>query len=920
MFNDAAKDLFSAAVPSSILSPANKEDVEIQLPTTSAAAAEEPVAADTVVEAAPKESSPGQSSAQAAATKMDNVAKPPALVIDTANKVTGPTPKNDIRSFFAPFTPGSKQKAKPPAAVNRKKDAESTPAVKEMETPRKKPEPEVKVKAPKKEVDRYAARWTAAAGINSELEKSNERVDKLKNELLQLARPSFQNHKTSSNAPTPYEVVEHDGASSNNSNASENKSSGSQQVSQGGSNESRPKVSDSSKGSKNSEASSSTPVLKLNLTPNRKKKIIPAEANSYDKPTKSNTKKGKSKKKRPAMKTFLGKKSKVIEEEEEYTPNEEEEDERDDIEAEVAAAKDEAERELAEEEEDQIMEERSFPAKETLQSPSSTNHATAPRIQVEEEYSESEMSLAMKSTLSNAEFMSVESSITTDKEAFAYKPGVLKRTASLVKNPALALKIRSRSKQNKRVEEEELLKRMKEGRKAARADNQKREEFNEECNSLVMSESKKVDNLSNNDSTPESEDTDIQPKEMERLQQMLVQDDTIEDTIGVNQEFDRGVSCVGGDDNSMYHDNDVDGGMLMSKGTFDDTYTKQQHAAQQQVRFQTAGTDGGTQTSSPLATYPTVRTVSSGILGVTSMPSREMATQTSDSPEVQPPQVPVPQVQVPQIYHLDQQSLLGDTMLPPPPISSNEAGSFSHVMESMGLFGAKLCMGTSKAMVSCADSCSDNPRHIATQRISSNDSFVVASPRHSVPSTPQAGGQDIFRSGPSVMNNGGSAEKDAEGVLTRALAVALRTTMGERDIPVSEQSQAVNDMATPRNKPIVMQQPKQTTGNTADMMSYAGIESIDGRFVSIQQQQRRQRKKRVPKNIAVKPKHHHTLQQHEEYEEEMPMPLHNMDRLGVIEEVPELQRTRSKEKKTKKGIGGFLKKLSKAKFAVMYEV
>ena len=88
----------------------------------------------------------------------------------------------------------------------------------------------------------------------------------------------------------------------------------------------------------------------------------------------------------------------------------------------------------------------------------------------EEESEDSLLSIGMRSTLSDAEFISVESSITTDQEAFAHKPGIVKRTASFVKNPL-------RRTRSKKREEDELMKRMKHARNLARADNRRREKF-----------------------------------------------------------------------------------------------------------------------------------------------------------------------------------------------------------------------------------------------------------------------------------------------------------------------------------------------------------------------------------------------------------------------------------------------------------
>ena len=102
-----------------------------------------------------------------------------------------------------------------------------------------------------------------------------------------------------------------------------------------------------------------------------------------------------------------------------------------------------------------------------------TTKKKQPNHHVEEE-EESAESISMKSTLSDADFFSVESPITTDSEAFNYKPGVFKRTASLVKNPALTLRHRATTTRDGKADEQ-LMKRMKHGRHVARVDNRKKE-------------------------------------------------------------------------------------------------------------------------------------------------------------------------------------------------------------------------------------------------------------------------------------------------------------------------------------------------------------------------------------------------------------------------------------------------------------
>jgi hypothetical protein len=261
--------------------------------------------------------------------------------------------------------------------------------------------------------------------------------------------------------------------------------------------------------------------------------------------------------------------------------------------------------------------------------------------------------------------------------------------------------------------------------------------------------------------------------------------------------------------------------------------------------------------------------------------------------------------------------------------SSSEVGSFSHMMESMGLFGAQVCLGSSKFMVNCADSCSDNPKgpKKAAERLVSIDSDVVdrLSPRSAEPR------------GCGIMDK--DPEQEAAGIFTRALAIALKghcqsdggggLDESARSVGVmpkqhhhefDEYEEEEDQVSLPQqrnHRHVKKQRHKLDSSNTI----YA--ESIDGRFVPMNEHKR---KKRVPRNIAVKgpkPKkqtHHRSqemLQQHHEEEsEESSAP---QDQGKGYEETIELTRTTSSKGK-KKGIKGFLNKLSKVRLGLLYEV
>ena len=554
----------------------------------------------------------------------------------------------------------------------------------------------------------------------------------------------------------------------------------------------------------------------------------------------------------------------------------------------------------------------------------------------------------MKSTLSDADFFSVESPITTDSEAFNYKPGVFKRTASLVKNPALTLRHRATTTRDGHKADEQLMKRMKHGRHVARVDNRKKERAHRLPPPAKIHKKKQHQKKEKKD-----DDTDIKSEEMDQVQQLLAQDDTIEiekvvvqdDTLeekdnkdvvvvdneiievddGIIEDKAHDVACGA---NSLIEETDV---LLEPTGTFE-AIEFQEH--QYQVRFQASGisVDSSTQrrmnehlNPTPKAPPSVIRTVSS--TGMISMaPSKEMATQTSADQYVD-------HVDVNPVVTLTESNVGSSTRRNVSTANTSEVGSFSHMMESMGLFGAQVCLGSSKFMVNCADSCSDNPKgpKKAAERLVSIDSDVVdrLSPRSAEPR------------GCGIMASNKDPEEEAAGIFTRALAIALKSHCqpdgGEGGLDESARSVGVmpkqhhheyeyeedeedDQVSLPQQRNHRHVKKKQRHKLDSSNTIYA--ESIDGRFVPMNQHKR---KKRVPRNIAVKPKtkkqptHHRQemLQQHHEVEsEESSAP---QDQRKGYEETIELTRTTSSKGK-KKGIKGFLNKLSKVRLGLLYEV
>lgn len=390
---------------------------------------------------------------------------------------------------------------------------------------------------------------------------------------------------------------------------------------------------------------------------------------------------------------------------------------------------------------------------------------------------ESGLSLTMNSTLSHAEFLSVQSSITTDKAAFKQKPGVLRRTASLVRNPALALR---RSKADK--EREELTKRIKHAQTVARLDNRKKEVFDDCSNDIVESE----------DSPDQCFTGDI-----------LIRN-RMHDTDVVQYHSTNGYGMPHYDDlvlgaDSMYEDTDI---ILDTTGTFDHPSTRNQRVMAQHQATQAH--------ESP---YYEI---------VTSVPSKEIAIQTSPLRSNTP--------------------------------TASEVGTFNNVMESLGLCGARFCMGTSKAMLSCADSCSDNPngkKVVVSQQLSAFDNEMMArlSPRNGVVrSTSHASLPSMLPPYADKIET----ELEAAGIFTKALSMALQATVGGNN--QDQQPTNLNQqLSRPSNLPQqnIIQQMHRTK-----KQAYADFESIDGRFVNPDHLHKR-KPKHVPRDIAVTPKRKH---------------------------------------------------------------
>lgn len=443
-------------------------------------------------------------------------------------------------------------------------------------------------------------------------------------------------------------------------------------------------------------------------------------------------------------------------------------------------------------------------------------------VELSKDSDESGLSIAMKSTLSHAEFFSVQSSITTDQEVFKQRPGVLKRTASLVRNPALALR---RSKANK--EAEELTKRIKHAQTLARHDNRTKE-----VHGTIAHPRCEVDDCSNdiiqNDDASEIFQTRNIIGSTKMIGTNVVQYHATDSDEMPFNDLVLGVE-------SMYEETDI---ILDTNGTFDHPSTRDQRVMAQHHHYD----------------------------ALALVPSKETATQTT-------------------------------------PLENNTAGSdvgsISNVMESLGLFGARFCMGTSKVMLSCADSCSDNPngKNVVDQRLSSLDNEVMArlSPRNGIVTSREP--VPMHQTPPSTRGcsmlppfvDKKESEQEAAGIFTRALSMALQATFGD-----GNQDQQPASLKQQEN--LINQHPRHKTKKQA----YADFESIDGRFVTPDQLHRR-KTKHFPRDIAVTPtrKHRHESLHHARA-------ANGGSNSGKSEDTPEVKKP---SKSSKKGFGKFFHKI-----------
>jgi len=528
-------------------------------------------------------------------------------------------------------------------------------------------------------------------------------------------------------------------------------------------------------------------------------------------------------------------------------------------------------------------------------------------------------SLAMKSTLSNAEFLSVQSSITTDQEAFKCKPNksvadgalngpnIIKRTGSLVKNPALAIRANSRGLAAR--EEMNLERHVKQGKNAARVHSRKKESWSEKVNENYFKSynhprvdlDSKEENLYDHDEVtssstsakseigatpcqdnsssaafdPPDEDEDVKEtsqaedaKETNQAVQSSI--DPAPDTTLVKKtlhvpliEDTREISYAVSMGESMYVDN------LTSKVTHkpplqtvpvpdqrvqkvhfrgvDLSQKSDQATGNNSVLVEENGDEFIVRETPPISVVRTLAREKRVRAKVSNPPaetqlrrvaSNNIATQTNiEVPRVSSELHRVPSHVAPQQYAAKE---------------SSGSGSLANVFESVALCSANMCMGSGRAMMACADTCSDSPNGCSRKYEVADETNYAAS-QNILYNTQRIGTQQadcIFRTPNTSVDD---AEKVAEGIYTKALTLAIQQQLSGQ-LTVEEQSTRSRELPH-----------RGVWGDTGSIESgfvpasnlkqkrVEDYESIDGRCVPVSRL-KRDKYSNVPMNIDVRGK------------------------------------------------------------------
>ncbi len=397
-------------------------------------------------------------------------------------------------------------------------------------------------------------------------------------------------------------------------------------------------------------------------------------------------------------------------------------------------------------------------------------------------------------TLSDAEYISVYTPVTVDESAFEQKPNLLQRTGSLIKRHHLR---RNGSFTKMSKKEKELFRRAK---AMANADNKYQETFEDEFDSDYA----QADTLEVPVADVEESDTMEVPADAIPDPNDCVcedEDDNQHDSPHVTFSSEKGVTSFTDEGGFMYDEDIAD---LVPKNTS----TSLDYEEEDVNEFVISSNAAQPQTRPPGELIEVREFIE---IPEKRIPARGVAFQTDSSP------------------------ITGQQMISP---RSNRPYKDS-LFDSIALFGAKACMGTSRAVLSCADTCNDNNPdsrvHEALERTSSH------SGGHGYdynPISPQA--PSMFRCGNDTYS------KEEEDLVTRSFVNALHRVDTALHTAGEEKSQR-------GAKKIAKHSAMRSGRHSKRRVNYNDIMSVDGKFVNAKEYKSR-RKERVPRNLALKPK------------------------------------------------------------------
>ena len=481
-----------------------------------------------------------------------------------------------------------------------------------------------------------------------------------------------------------------------------------------------------------------------------------------------------------------------------------------------------------------------------------------------EQASDEVMDIHLQATLSDCEYSSVQSSVTTDK-LFEAQPSLIKRTGSLIRNPLL------RRNRSKKKDDDEVIQCMKNGKLAAKADNNRVEDFDERPNhkqhkrgQRSRQRSRSMDRIRSKRSGVSDFD-EITPSTSSEKPNSEDVEEMYDFNSSPRHLSDKKTHKDSVDDSSCGQD-------LLTKGTFDDSLMKRggglpnvDTSAKVDVKspsFRLSAVSGaGTGLHSPLAQQMMINA-----LNERAQPNSAIQNNMQGAINY-----------VPSAAHGAQTSTESQAGI------RSSFGTFGDVVETVGLFSARLCLGTGAAIVSCSRACNDNPkgdlRHVSLDANSfvEPDIGVFSSPRNVAVTSPRVASprNDIFRDGPR-------SPASASNGYTQALADAISKMPEQEQLDLVRQLSSRSHTLSPRS---------------ADMTSMAS--SVDGMFY-----QHGSRMKRVPHNIAAKSKPNIMTAEEQLFQQQK------------MNHKPEAKPAKTTMGRFKKGI----KRLAKTRLTVMYQV